>query len=154
MGQRKSDHSILVVMDLLRRVVATLTGLLLLQLMLLGSGTACALRHDVARPEAAAHALTRMAHQTSAHKTVVVTSSDSRAPMAPMGCDGTADRDDCRLPFAPRQCSAMTTCDVSAALAATIDPPAHVRTTERELPSVAETHSGPSFAPELPPPRV
>jgi hypothetical protein len=140
-------------MDRFRRSVAALTGLFFLQLTLLGGGTACALRHGVAKSEAADHAQRTMAHQTSAHETIV-TSSESSARTDPIGCNGTADRDDCRLPLAPRQCSSMTTCDVTATAAAIINELVRVQTTDLALPSPTETPSGPSFAPELPPPRV
>jgi hypothetical protein len=141
-------------MDLVRRSVAALAGLFLLQLMLLGSGTACAMRHGIAGPSSAPRAQAGMRHQASSHETVVVDSNDSSAPMDLTGCGETAHRDGCRLPFAPRQCSSMTTCDVNATLAAATNVFARVRPRALELPSPPRTYTDPSFAPELPPPRA
>lgn len=143
-------------MSLVRRSVAALSGLFLLQLMLLGSGTLCAMHHSLARAGAANHAmeLADMAHQARAHESAVTTADEPNIPMSPMDCNGSGSHDDCRLPFAPGQCSSVTTCDVSATPAAAIAMPVYAYTAALEVASPAFAHSGPTFAPELPPPRA
>lgn len=144
------------VMPLVRRSFAALSGLFLMQLMLLGSGTLCALHHGLAGASAVNHAIaiSGMAHQTGSHESLVTKAGESSTPMSPVDCGGSGGHDDCRLPFAPGQCSSVTTCDVSATPAAAIAAPAYVHVVALELPSPALGHSGPTFAPELPPPRV
>lgn len=140
----------------LSRAVAALSGLFLLQLMLLGSGTLCAMHHGLARAGASNHAmaLAGLAHQTRSHESAVTSTGEPNTPMSPMDCNGSGSHDDCRLPFAPGQCSSVATCDVSATPAAAIGAPAYARAAALELPSPAFGHSGPTFAPELPPPRA
>jgi len=136
-------------MSFSRRLVAALTGALLLQLMLLGSGTVCAM-HGLIRADASPRAMSMaaMVHQTGR------SSDESNAPTSPVDCNGNGNNDGCPLPFAPGSCSSMTTCDVSAAPAPTLLASAYVPTIEPELPSATFLHSGPTFAPELPPPRA
>lgn len=146
----------LFVMPLLRRSFAALSGLFLLQLMLLGSGTLCAMHHGLARAGVPNHAMAMsgLAHQTRAHESLVTKAGESNTPMSPVDCGGSGGHDDCRLPFAPGPCSSATTCDVSATPAAAIGASAYVHVVALELPSPALGHSGPTFAPELPPPRA
>ena len=143
-------------MSLARRSFAALSGLFLLQLMLLGSGTLCATHHDLARAAMPNHAmaLAGMTHQTSSHASALTNAGESNTPMSPVDCNGTGGHDGCRLPFAPGQCSSVTTCDVSATPAAAIAVTAYSHGVTLELPSPALGHSGPTFAPELPPPRA
>lgn len=143
-------------MSLVRRAFAALSGLFLLQLMLLGSGTLCAMHHSLASVGAANHAmaLAGVAHQNGAHESVVASAGEPNTPMSPMDCNGSGSHDDCRLPFAPGQCSSVTTCDVSATPAAAIAAPLYAHAVAREPASPAFAHSGPTFAPELPPPRA
>lgn len=142
-------------MSLVRRSFAALSGVFLLQLMLLGSGTLCAMHHGLAGPGAPNHAmvLAGAAHQTRLHESAVGNAGESGTPMSPMDCNGRGN-EGCRLPFAPGQCSSVTTCDVSATPAAAVGVSGYVHVAALELPSLAFAHSGPTFAPELPPPRA
>lgn len=143
-------------MSFASRSFATLSGLLLLQLMLLGSGTLCTMHGGEGADGTTGNAMTmaRMAHQTSSHGSSVASSDDDNSPMSPADCNRPGDHDGCRLPFAPGQCSSMTACDISATLAETVGMSAYVRTNALAVPSQALTHAGPTFAPELPPPRA
>lgn len=143
-------------MPLVRRSFAALSGLFLLQLMLLGSGTLCATHHGLARPGATNHAMAMgdLAHQTRSHESLVTKAGESSTPMSPADCGGSGGHDGCRLPFAPGSCSSVTTCDVTATPAAAIGAAAYVEVVALEVPPPALGHSGPTFAPELPPPRA
>lgn len=143
-------------MSFVRRSFAALSGVLILQLLLLGSGTLSVMHHGRAQTVATKHAMTMAGSRAelSSHASAVSNADESHTPMSPAGCNGGVDHDACRLPIAPGQCSFMTACDVSATPAAAIwialsVPPATV-----ELPSPALAPSGPTFAPELPPPRA
>jgi hypothetical protein len=141
-------------MSFARRSSAAVSGLFLLQLMLLGSGTLCATHHGLARSGAPGHTMVGMAHEMSSDQSAVLNAGESGTPMSPVDRDGGGDHDGCRLPFAPGQCSSMTSCDVRATPAATIGTAAYVHLAALALPAPALEHSGPTFAPELPPPRV
>ena len=128
-------------MPSLRRVTAALSSALLLQLSLLGSGTLCG-DHDATASAAA----TAGQSMQGMHEAVADTPSACDAP--PASDDG------CRLPWAPGHCATMTGCAVAAI------PPA-VQTGEVSLAAAAldpaeppAAHSGPTAAPELPPPRA
>lgn len=141
-------------MPFVRRSFAGLSGLFLLQLLLLGSGTLCAM-HDALTGDGASPRtmqMVGMGHQTGSHASVASGADDSSAPTGPVGCTG--GRDGCGLPFAPGQCSSMTTCGISAKPAAAIAATVYVSIVAPELPSPSLGHAGPTFAPELPPPRV
>lgn len=134
-----------------RRFAAALSGAFLLQLSLLGTGTLCAMEHgspDPASPAAhASHAGMRMGDAgagTAAH--------DAGAP--PARCDVAGSDDACGLPWAPGHCAAMTTCSATVAPAAQVAVQLASATIAVELPEPALIHSGPSTAPELPPPRA
>ena len=94
------------------------------------------------------------AHQTASDEVRVANADDHGAPMSPVHCAGTGHNDGCRLPFAPGQCSSMSACDISATPVGTIAASTYLHTIALELPSLALEHSGPTFAPELPPPRA
>ena len=121
----------------LRRLAAALSGALLLQLMLLGSGLPCAMHGGGSA--AGEHAMTTH-HSAPASASAV--------------CDDAND-DACRMPQAPGQCATMSTCAVTVTANApvafrTVDG----RTTVAVPPLVATLISGPPTAPELPPPRA
>jgi len=66
---------------------------------------------------------------------------------------GMGNQDGCGVPWAPGQCLSMTACAMSATPAARSVESLTIRDV-LELPSPALLHSGPTFAPELPPPRA
>ena len=124
-------------MSLVRRSLGALAGLSLLQLTLLGSGTLCALRHGGANSDTGVHAMRGMAGMVAE---------------SPADCG--SQHDGCGLPWAPGQCSSMTTCQMSANPAASGVASVTMRVVALDLPSAALIHSGPTFAPDLPPPRA
>ena len=142
-------------MPFLRRSSAALFALLLLQLTLLGSGTLCARHHGAGGNHVDARVANGMTMMSAANlaSSSVVTSADN-APVSPEDCGGLGSHDGCGLPWAPGQCSSMTTCDVSLAVpASVISPTIGPIGTGALLPPVL-AQSGPTFAPELPPPRA
>jgi hypothetical protein len=131
-------------MSLLRRAFAALSGLLLLQLTLLGSGTLC-LMQTGAHARFSAHGAHGMAAMAESRSVNVARVGDARSdvPTGPANC----------LPVAP-ECSAMTTCAISAAPAATLVALAAARGVALAIAAPSPLQAGPSFAPEIPPPRV
>lgn len=128
-------------MPRLRRLTAALTSVLLLQLMLFGSGAFCTMHggsHDMGGVAA---------HATSAHRA----SGASIASASALGDQRHADG--CDGPWASSGCAATASCLVLAAT------PARARSTLAVVRSAIETldpaaaRAGPTFAPELPPPR-
>ncbi|HEX7981263.1 MAG TPA: hypothetical protein VF461_21820 [Gemmatimonadaceae bacterium] len=140
---------------LLRRFSAALAALLLLQLSLLGSGTLRA-PHEMFRTSAAsAHGMPPMPgmveHQSG---NGTRTQQDDGSPSAPAGCDTKGGAHDCGVPWSSGSCAAMTACATVAAL-----PPVAVafdqeRARTAELPDPTLLRTGPTAAPELPPPRA
>jgi hypothetical protein len=112
-----------------RRTLAVLSSLFLLQLTLLGSDTLCATGRGAIAVGGAGHSMRGMAGMASGHH-------------------------DCGLPWAPTQCTAMTTCGVAAAPAAPMLASSAAPTTPVQIAAAEAGRSGPSFAPELPPPRA
>ena len=151
----ESGPSASVSMSFVHRSFAALSGLFLLQLSLLGTGTLCALHPSEARNDAGLHAMHEMAGMRSAVMTLtsVAAISDADAPMSPADCGGMGNQDGCGVPWAPGQCLSMTACAMSATPAARSVESLTIRDV-LELPSPALLHSGPTFAPELPPPRA
>lgn len=141
-------------MSFARRSLAALAGLFLLQLTLLGSGTLCAMRHVDAPSDARAHAMHDMGGMSAAspQRTGAISASDASG--SPVDCGGPAQGNGCRLPWAPGQCSSMTTCGMSATLGASIVVATTPAIAAPALSSPAGMKSGPTFAPELPPPRA
>lgn len=144
-------------MFLVRRSFGALAGLFLLQLPLLGSGTLCALHRSGAGDDTGAHAMQGMQGMVAVSSAATVPTSASTVveagdPMSPADCVG--QRDGCRLPWAPGQCSSMTLCQMSANPAASGVASVTMRVVALDLPSAALIHSGPTFAPDLPPPRA
>lgn len=124
---------------MLRRVAATLSALLLLQLMLLGGGTGCAMKvragHDAASAMTPTHAV-----------------SSSHA--VPHGCEVSAPSGECGGTTGTGPCAAMTSCTAAIAAAPAADARLTLRDGHAELPEPASIRSGPAAAPELPPPRA
>ena len=142
-------------MPFLRRSSAALCALLLLQLTLLGSETLCAKHRGVGDNHVDAPVANAMTMMSAADLAIssVVTSAD-RPPVSPEDCGGLGSHDGCGLPWAPGQCSSMTTCDVSLAVPASVVVSMIGPTGTVALLSSMGTASGPTFAPELPPPRA
>ena len=142
-------------MPFLSRSFAALSALLLLQLTLLGSGTLCAKHRDAGGSHADARVANGMTMMSAANlaSSSVVTSAD-KPPASPEDCGGLGSHDGCGLPWAPGQCSSMTTCDVSLAVTASVISPVIGPIVTVALPSPVLARSGPTFAPELPPPRA
>jgi hypothetical protein len=125
------------------------------QLTLLGSGTLCAMHQGAARIDSSAHTMHGMQAMSSATTTPApgTAMSEVSGPASPVDCTGLGEHDGCRLPWAPGQCSTMTACDISAT-PASIVAFATTRGVALTVSLPALIHSGPTFAPELPPPRV
>ena len=145
-------------MSFVRRSFVALTGLFLLQLTLLGSGTLCAVEHRATRDAPAEHVTHSAMHSMSGMKSAiarvsVATISDLDNPTK-SDCGGPDQHDGCSQPWAPGQCSSMMPCDISATPAGSIEASVTMGTTAHELPAPALIRSGPTFAPEIPPPRA
>jgi hypothetical protein len=139
-------------MSFVHRSFAALSGLFLLQFLLLGSGTLCAMQHGTLHQSASRHAMqmTGTAHQTNSHETIV-TSADSDGPVSPADA---SNSDDCQVPIVPGQCASMSACNTSATPSETLTASLPEPTVGVVLPTPVRAHSGPTYAPELPPPRV
>lgn len=144
-------------MPLTRRLAAALFSILLLQLTLLGSGTLCGM-HGNGKGQMRAHDMRAM--NGAARVSAAPGSAAQRAsvpdvqPVSPSPCDGPTGGADCGLPWAPGQCSSMTSCTVSAAPASAV---IALSSASRALPDLADPAtigSRPLAAPELPPPRA
>jgi hypothetical protein len=131
--------------------------LLLLHLTLQASGSLCAMQAHASH-DSAAHALRgddMDGMPLNANSTAATVTATNVAAAAHSGdCHGPIPGDDCRSPWAPGHCSAMTACGVSAAIAAVAMAPTSARAIAHLSPSPELVHSGPTFAPELPPPRA
>lgn len=141
-----------------RRTVGALSSLFLLQLSLLGSGTLCAMRYgasDAAGPGHSMHVMgDTVAGSTSAPEDAMSTIADVGGPVDPPDCHGPINQDGCQLPWAPGQCSSMTTCGITAAPTALIVTSWTAQAMSIEIAAPELVRSGPTFAPELPPPRA
>lgn len=140
-------------MSFCRRSVAALSGVFLLQLMLLGSGTLCAMQHSTLHQSGSGHTrqMARMAQQTSSHENSVVGANEADGPATPAEA---SNHDGCGVPLAPGQCPTMSVCTISAAPSEAVAASVPLYTVALILTTPARAHSGPTFAPELPPPRV
>ncbi len=122
-------------MPFLKRLIATISGVLFLQLSLLGSGVLCAThRGHAMSPGAGAHAM--------------------NGRQAPDDCGTPSTNDSCRGPWAPGGCASMTSC-----AAATAAPTAGVQVLRtfavaRDLPEPLSAESELAVTPEPPPPRA
>ena len=151
-GQGQIDFT---TMLFIRRAFIAVFGLLLLQFMLLGSGTVCALHHGAARARDQSHAMHmgESLQRTSApHTTVLAAVTLDDGPMTPM--DGAGDHESCRMPLLPGPCASMSACSISATPSRAVGTSIGSRVVAFALPSPDQGHSGPTFAPEIPPPRA
>ena len=136
-------------MSFVRRSLAALSGLFLLQLLLLGSGTLCAMQ----RQSSSGHVMQMagMARETGSHESSVASADEADGSLSPAE---TGDHDGCRVPLAPGQCTSMSACSISATLSESEAASLPVKAVALAAPTPARVYSGPTFAPELPPPRV
>ena len=142
-------------MSVLRRTIAAISGLFLLQLMLVGTGTLCAMRHGAAQPGETGHVMQMVGgtQQTSSHQSTVSGVDDGGSPVNPADTRP-SDHDGCRVPLAPGQCGSMSTCSISAAPSKIAVTSISLQRLALALPDPTQGQSGPTFAPELPPPRA
>jgi hypothetical protein len=145
-------------MSSLRRFVAALSGALVLQLSLLASGTLCAIRGTGAMNGMSAGHATHTRHSAYAagrESSVRSPAQTDRSGSTPAGCDASTTTEGCRLPWAPGQCASMTTCTVTASPSVAAAPQLSVAGgLGANLPEPRSIHSGPTSAPEIPPPRA
>ena len=148
-------------MSLLRRLTAVLSSVLLLQLMLLGSGAFCTMAGGASHGMGAG-AMASMAgmagmagstagaglrHAASAagrHATTVSTATDEQD-----------SGHDCHQPWVPAGCDSMASCVIAvAALPSRALVAVSIPASVAEIREPAAARAGPTFAPELPPPRA
>ena len=146
----------------LHRVTAVLSSALLLQLSLLASGSLCRMQGDHGM---SAEAMAAMGEATANHAShagahgarVANSAAANDAPSGMPGgtCDTTGASKSCDAPWAPAGCASMATC-VTAVTA--LDSPAistsAIATVAVQVVRSADMPLGPTFAPELPPPRA
>ena len=144
-------------MRFLRRLSAALSGILLLQLSLLRSGTLCALQHaagsaDMTGPAAAMAGMMMGSGARAVHESVVIGLADaSKSPHG--GCGDHQSADSCGGPWAPGPCTTMSSCAWSQS--STVVPVlAASAETAGNLPEPRVLQTGLAIAPELPPPRA
>jgi len=143
--------------SVIHRVSAVLSSALLLQLSLLGSGTACRMHDgramasmggmsalDAGNAMHASHAAPRAA-------TMSAWNASSRMPLGTCGNTGAP----CDAPWTPGGCASMSACATAVASLAASTPlaPTTARAAVQTAAS-ARIPLGPTFAPDLPPPRV
>lgn len=135
-----------------RRLFAALCGATLLQLVLLDGGTLCGMHQGGIGDGAPTDAMSMagMHHHGNLH-TAAPTNADAAQRTT---ADASQGHDGCQLPFAPGQCSSMAACTLTVAPAATVATHVGARAIGLTLPSPAPGRAGPTFAPELPPPRA
>ena len=147
------------IMRSLRRVTVALSGILLLQLSLLGAVSPCA--HGYAAGDKGAHARRATSHRSDNGRTVTrAARSDGHATSHAASGPCSDDRDDsskvpCDVPGVRGTCTEMSSCSSSQSSVAT----QMLQTIEPTRTRVAadeptERASSPTVAPELPPPRV
>lgn len=142
-------------MSLRRRLTATLSSALLLQLTLLGTGTSRTMRTGATMVATAqSHAMSGMAEHVNAdtHESGLAAGrSDSGTSH---GFDGLSEGEGCCVLVSPGQCTSTMTCSATAAPSTRAE--VRVATSSRgpELPEPGLLQSGPRATPELPPPRA
>ena len=143
-----------------RQSVAALSTVLLLQLSLGGSGTLCALRHASAHggAEPSMEGMTGMARDTDAaaadHGSTVTEQAGPASQDAESGCPSKGESEPCHGPWAPGTCASMSSCAWSQGVPfeptlASADNDSGAAGAEPLM-----LHTGPAFAPEIPPPRA
>lgn len=135
-----------------RRIAAALSSALLLQLSLLGSGTMCPMRGHGAAPAHAAH----QGHHGMRHAIATAAPSVGASAGVPGTPAGTCDvGGSCDMPWTPGGCVSMSACAIaiavptSALVAAASSSPTNIVAAR-----AAALPLGPTYAPELPPPRA
>lgn len=148
--------------SLLHRVTAVFSSALLLQLSLLASGSLCRMQGDHGMSAEAMAAMgeptTNHASHGAPHGAQVSTpaaASDASLGIPSGACDTTGASKSCDAPWAPAGCASMATCvtAVSALDAPAISTSA-IATVAVQVVRSADMPLGPTFAPELPPPRA
>ena len=137
--------------SLSRRFLAALSSAFLLQLTLLGGGTLCGMRGAQAMGAAVMHGT----QPAAAHASMSAASQMPTVTSAPTGdCDACDATSSCGNPWSPGSCTSMTCCTVAVSARAQVFldvlSSAHVRSISEPL----SAPIGPSFAPEIPPPRA
>jgi hypothetical protein len=149
--------------SLLHRIVAVLSGTLLLQLSWLASGTLCRMPVDRGMETGMAatvdangqtmHTADRSAQ--NAHASNAVAAIDASRSMPAGGCDMAAINHSCGGPWSPGGCTTMSSCASAAAVIAPDTPAIGSTMADRALiVAFAAIPLGPALAPELPPPRA
>lgn len=138
---------------MLHRFAAALAGALLLQLSLLTSGTLCNMHRNHVP---AMHSMA-MAHDAAraAASAGMPTVGEPGAGMPTGQCDMPGGSKPCGAPWAPGACSSIASCVSPSPAIASLGTAAAVPTGHaRTFAVAAAMPRGPSFAPELPPPRA
>jgi hypothetical protein len=147
--------------SLLHRLTAVLSSALLLQLSLLASGSLCRMQGEHGMSAEAMAAMgdapaNHMSHGAQPRPQVsnAAAVSDASPDMSSGACD-TGVGKSCDAPWAPAGCASMATCvtAVSALDAAAISTSA-IATIAVQVVRSADMPLGPTFPPELPPPRA
>lgn len=141
-------------MPRIRRFAAALSSILLLQLSLLGSGTPCAVHGTM--EAGGAHLMAGMAAADRGTASASQSAEASALPDDPAASAGGGDSEDgggCPLPWAPGQCTSMTSCTATATPVATVFALDAAPRVVSELAEPAGMLSRPTTAPESPPPR-
>ena len=145
-------------MQFLRRLSVALSGVLLLQLSLLGSGTLCALQHaagsaNMTGPPAPMAGMMMGTDTRGVHESVIIGPPDaSKSPDG--GCGDHQSTDSCGGPWAPGPCTTMSSCTWSQSSSVVPALAAASAETDSNLPEPRVLQTGPAIAPELPPPRA
>ena len=148
-------------LSLLHRVTAVLSSVLLLQLLLAASGTLCRLHGNHAATD------TTMSHSAMGNAVhsgegmpvstamFTVAAADDASLNTTGHCDMTGMTKSCGSPWAPTGCTSMGAC-VSAvtAIASLAGSSALAAAVPVQIVASANMPLGPTFAPELPPPRA
>lgn len=131
------------------RLICALSGAFLLQLTLLGAGTLCAMGGAHANGDTAMETAMRAGVQHA----MAVASSPLVSPVSAAGhaCKTTTS---CEDPRSPSSCTSMSACTAVVFTSSTVPEGAPVSVSVRRVPAVLSASRGPSFAPELPPPRA
>jgi hypothetical protein len=148
--------------SLFHRVTAVLSSAMLLQLSLLASGSLCRMQGDhTMAAEAMANMGTAAANDIShsashgAQMSNAAAASDASSGMPSGACDTTGASKSCDAPWAPGGCASMATCVTTVSA---LDVPAistsAMATVAVQVVRSADMPLGPTFAPELPPPRA
>ena len=138
-------------MSLPRRLTAVLSGVLLLQLLLLGSGSLCAMHGRGS--DAMAGMMSMTGGGATHHRTATPDRSGTTGDRA-SGADDQGTGGACHSPWAPRTCVSMASClVVVAAVPSRALATVAVAASRLDVLAPAGARAGPTFAPELPPPR-